>query len=143
MSVKANDPNNVAIIVGGIPIQGFGAGDFLDIDQGDDTFTDTTGADGETIRSKQAPKPMVTITINLMESSASNTYLSSLHELDRAQPNGAGIVPFLYKDGSGTSLFVSDKCWVSKPPKITKGKEGKERSWTLRAKTKTRLDGQM
>jgi hypothetical protein len=143
MNVKANDPNNVAIIVGGIAVGGFGTGDFLTIAQDEDTFTTTTGADGETIRSKQNPVPMVTITVTLMESSASNTFLSSLHELDRVQPNGAGIVPFLFKDGSGTSLFVSDKCWVQKPPDMVKGKEGKERAWTLRAQTKTRLDGQM
>jgi hypothetical protein len=141
--MKANDPNNVAIIVGGIPIQGFGTGDFLKISQKEDTFTSTTGADGETIRSKSNPKPIVEITLTLMESSASNTFLSSLHEIDRAQPNGAGVVPFLYKDGSGTSLFVSDQSWVAKPPDMTKGKEGKEREWKLEAVTKTRLDGQM
>lgn len=143
MSVKVNDPNNTQIIVGGVPIGGFGTGDFMTIDQAEDTFTDTTGADGETIRSKGAPDPMVTITLVLMESSASNTYLSGLHELDRKTPNGAGVVPFLYKDGGGTSLFAAEKCWVSKPPQIVKGKEGKERSWTLRAQTSVRLDGQM
>lgn len=142
-TVKVNDPNNVQIIVGGIPITGFGTGDFLQIDQPDDTFTDTQGADGEVIRSRNTPNPMVTITITLMESSAGNTVLSALHELDRIAGNGAGVVPFLYKDGTGTSLFAAEKSWVSKPPTIVKGKEGKERTWTLRAQTDIRLDGQM
>jgi hypothetical protein len=141
--VVVNDPNNVQIIVGGVPVEGFGTGDFLTIAQAEDTFTDTTGADGETIRSKSNPSPMVTITIVLMEGSLGNTFLSGLHEVDRQTPNGAGVVPFLYKDGSGTSIFASEKCWISKPPDMVKGKEGKERSWTLRAKTSVRLDGSM
>lgn len=141
--VKANDPNNVAVVMGGIPLGGWGTGDFLTIVQDEETFSDTTGADGETIRSKGNPKPMATITVTLMESSVSNAILSALSELDRLAPNGAGIVPFLYKDGSGTSIFASEKAWVSKPPDVVKGKEGKERAWTIRAKTGARHDGAM
>lgn len=142
-TVKVNDPNNVQILMGGIPITGFGTGDFLQIDQPDDTFTDTQGADGEVIRSKPTPNPMVTITITLMESAAGNSVLSALLELDRVASNGAGVVPFLYKDGSGTSLLAAEKAWVSKPPTVVKGKEGKERTWTIRAQVDLRLDGQM
>lgn len=141
--VKANDPNNVAIIFGGVPISGYGTGDFLTIEQDEDTFGDVTGADGETIRSKGNPHPMVTVTLTLMESSTSNSILSAMHQIDRLANNGAGVVPFLYKDGAGTSIFAAEKCWVSKPPSIIKGKEGKERAWTLRAKTGVRHDGQM
>lgn len=143
MTVKTNDPNNVAIIFGGVPITGFGTDDFIKITQKEATFVTTTGVDGESIRSKQNPKPICEITITLMESSASNTYLSAIHELDQAQTNGAGVLPFLYKDGSGTSLFVSDKAWVTKPPDMTKGKDAKMREWVLEAEKKTRLDGQM
>lgn len=140
---KVNDPTATVVTFGGVPLGGWGFGDFVTIEEaGEDAWTQQTGADGETIFTKSAPNPVLTVTVNLAESSASNSYLSIFYEEARKKKNGM-TAAFFYKDGSGTSVVSGSKAVIAKAPTIVKGKEGKERSWVFLVKQDIRHDGQM
>ena len=86
------------------------------------------GTDGEGTRSRSRNKSGK-IEIVLMQSSASNDYLSSLAIADEA--SNSGVVPALVKDGSGRSVYAAATTWVQKLPDSDLGKETKERTWIL------------
>lgn len=136
--MKIFDSNQVQISICGIPIDpaGGGAGgyaedEFLTIDYDNDAFTDMVGADGEVTRSKTNDK-RATITLKLMSSSAGNAALSSLHNLDRNTPNGAGVGALSIVDLGGLSLFAATECWIAKAPAASYGKGPTVREWKIR-----------
>lgn len=141
MSLKIYDANEVTISIAGIPIEsGFDDGEFLRIEQEADDFVDKVGTDGEVTRSKSNDR-RATVTILLMQSSASNALLSGLSNVDRLAGNGAGVGPFLCRDRQGTALFAGAECWISKPPNVAFGREASAREWTLRVASLERFDG--
>jgi len=137
---KIYDANEVSLIFGGIIIDsGFADGEFCRIEQEADDFTDLAGTDGEVTRSKTNDR-RVTITLTLMQTSEGNSKLSALNLLDRRMSGGAGVVPFLVKDRSGTALHAGS-CWVAKPPATVYGREATAREWKLRGILDERFDG--
>lgn len=135
------DPNEISIVVCGIPIEGgFAEGSFIEIAQETDDFTDVVGTDGDVTRSKTNDK-RATITLKLMSSSPANALLSALNNIDRRAGNGAGVGPLLIKDNQGTSLHTAEKSWIAKPPDVVYDKTATPREWKIRAASLERLDG--
>ncbi len=135
------DPNEVSIMVCGIPIEGgFADGTYVEIDQDSNDFDDIVGTDGDVTRSKTNDR-RGTVTITLMQSSEGNALLSALNNIDRKQSNGAGVGPLLIKDNQGTALYAGEKSWISKPPAAPFGKTAGPRAWTIRVADLERFDG--
>lgn len=130
MALSTYDPSQVAIVFAGIPITGFADGTFLNVEQNEDSFTLQVGTDGDGCRSKSNNRSG-RVTFTLGQWSACNDLLSALHNLDVNTPNGDGIGPLLIKDLSGTSMYIAEKAWITKPPAAGFGREAESREWII------------
>jgi hypothetical protein len=139
--IKVYDSNQVDVVFNGLTIDsGRADGTFVKIDWEADRFTDKAGADGETTRSKTNDK-RATITLTLMQSSASNAALSALAALDDVAPNGAGVGPVLIKDRSGLSLYSAPASWIARSPDAEFAAEAGTREWKIRVSGLQAFDG--
>lgn len=120
--------NLVQLIFKGVPITGFMDDSFLDVERNADSFALLVGADGEVARAAQADKSGK-ITFRLLQTSASNDFLSAALVVDEATNANQG--PVMVKDGSGRSVGASSEAWIVKPAKkvYAKGIEGRE--WVI------------
>jgi hypothetical protein len=122
------DFKKVLLLVGTSRIQGFADGEGFTFDLDEDLYTKTTGADGDTARSRRHGQS-ANLKINLMQTSPSNDILMALAVLDRV--NNAGVVPVTVKDLLGTTLIFAPYCWVKKTPPAAFGKEVASREWMI------------
>lgn len=129
--LRTYDPGSVFVSLAGIPISGWADGEFITIENDSDDFEDVVGTDGEVTRSKSNDN-RATVTIKLMQSSASNDLLSALRLLDKNSSNGAGVGPFMLRDGSGRSLEIAEKAWIAKGPNRSFDKTAGSREWKIR-----------
>lgn len=128
MATKTYDPNKVIVIFGGIPISGFADGTFINIVAAADRFTKKVGADGEVARAKTNDFTNE-VTLTLLQTSLSNTYLSTVANLDRL--SNAGALPLLITDTNGDTLESWGTAWVKKMPDSGFAKETGERAWAF------------
>ena len=127
--VRTYNSARVLVLVGGVPLQGFAEGTFVNIAPQADRVTSKSGADGEVSRSISSDKRH-TITVTLQQTSPSNDVLSGMALADEL--SGGGFpVPFLVQDLSGRTLFATDVAWVSRAPNITFGVESGDREWAF------------
>ncbi len=129
MALKQYDPSQVSIVFAGIPISGFADGDFVVIEANEDSFQLTMGTDGDGTRSK-SNNQSGRVTINTMQSSDVNALLSALHNVDVAS-QGDGVGALQVKDNSGTSLYVAQTAWITRPPSSTLGRTPQQRQWII------------
>jgi hypothetical protein len=129
--LKVYDPDQIRVNLAGLPLSGWADGEFVRIERESDAFDDVVGTDGEVTRSKTNDH-RATVTLRLMQSSDSNDLLSSLYNLDRNSPNGAGVGPLLIRDAGGRSLFVAEKAWIRRPPDVVFDRTATEREWVIR-----------
>jgi hypothetical protein len=135
------DPNEITLVVCGIPISGgFAEDTFIEVQQDSDDFEDVVGVDGDVTRSKTNDH-RATITVTLMQSSNDNLLLSAIANIDRRAGNGAGVGPALIKDNQGTTIFAGEKSWVAKQPDAAFGKKAGPRAWKIRVADLVRVDG--
>lgn len=138
---KIYDADQVTLVICNLPIDsGFADGEFCRIEQDSDDFTDVVGTDGEVTRSKTNDR-RATITILLMQTSVGNTILSTLNNLDRNLPGGAGVGVLFIRDRQGVAIYTASKCWIAKPPDVSFGREATSREWKIRVSDLKRLDG--
>ena len=128
MAFANYDVSQVAVIVGGVPMEGFADGTRVTVEFDEEQFTKVTGSDGLTTRSK-SNNYAGNVTITLQQSSRSNDVLSGLWNADRV--NNAGVVPILIKDNSGRTLWAAEHAWVQQMPSQEFGKESSDREWVL------------
>jgi structural protein KPP10_ORF10 len=134
------DADQVTVSINGIPISGYADGEFLSIEPEADNFSDVVGSDGEVARSKTNDR-RATVTLTLLQTSASNALLSALANLDKAAPGGLGVGALLVRDRQGTAIFSAAECWISKEPTRGFGREAGPREWTLRCANLIAFDG--
>lgn len=125
--MKTYDPKSVIVTFGGIPLEGFADGTFINIVP-NDAFTKAVGADGTVSRSKSVDSSLE-ITITLQQTSESNDYLSAIALADKLR--NAGALPLIIKDLEGTSTTFSEVAWVRKPPDSAYAKEIENREWVF------------
>lgn len=129
MDTKSYNFKQVSVSYGGRLLTGFAEGDAVTVEPDNDAWSLSTGADGESTRSKSNNRS-ATVTIRLMQGSDSNDVLSGFALADDA--SGAGALPLFVKDNSGRSLHASEKAWIQKLPTSTYGAESGEREWVIR-----------
>ena len=134
------DPKSVIMTLGAIPISGLADGTFVTVENNEDAFALQIGADGEGTRSR-TNNDSAKITLTLTQASASNDALSALHELDKAFPGGAGVVPFFLRDLLGTASFFAQSAWISKRPKAEFGIDAGTREWVIETDKLVPFDG--
>lgn len=130
MGMNTYDPAQVSIVAFGIPISGYADGTFVSVEQNEDSFSLSVGADGDACRAKTNNRSG-RITLTLLQSSLSNDLLTAQHALDILSPNGDGIGPFLMKDNSGRSLYAAEKAWIVKPATSAFGRDVESREWII------------
>lgn len=134
------DFDQVIFTLGPIIVDGFDEGEGFTVST-EPTFTKKVGADGKVTRSKKLDRT-ATIELKLMQSSAANDLLSALHELDRDNPNGAGVVPLLITDMSGRAVYKAAEAWIAAAPAdVSFGNEASARTWTIDCAELQRFDG--
>lgn len=138
--LRVYDPDQVLVIVAGIPLSGWADGEFVRVEYESDAFEDVCGTDGEVSRSKTNDF-RATVTVRLMQTSPSNALLSALHTADRNTPGGVGVGPFLLQDQSGSSLLAGEKCWIRKAPPSSWDRTPTEREWTIRVARLEQFEG--
>jgi hypothetical protein len=124
------DSNQVDLIIGAIPIKDGRAQTFVKVSKDEDTFGTAVGADGHVVRF-HTHNPLWTVEVSLVRSSEHNQQLSVLHALDDMSSGGAGMGVLMIKDGTGATLYASDRCWIKHPADGEFGKEVGECTWTF------------
>lgn len=140
MSVKTYDPSSVLVQWGAYTLSGFAADAAISVEHDEDDWSLVVGVDGEGTRSKTQNRS-ATVTISLMQSSASNALLSAARELDLNTPGGVGGQPLLIKDFSGTSLYAAETAWIQKAPTAELNREATTREWVFRTDNLVALHG--
>jgi hypothetical protein len=74
-----------------------------------------------------------------MQTSDSNSFLTTLHESDKK--NADGVKPLLIKDLRGGLVFQTDSAWVKKVASITRGKDLNNREWEFETDQGTLQEG--
>lgn len=127
--LKSYDPRRVQLIVGAKRIKGFMSGESISGEPMSDGSTSVAGMDGDVARAMNTD-PRWAFQVNLMMSSDSNAYLSTIYQADKAS-NGNGVVPFLLQDNNGDTIISGAQCWVLRPSNISFGNEITGRQWTI------------
>ncbi len=125
------DFDQVTIAIGPILAEGFQDGEGVTIEPGAEVFTDVVGTDGQVTRSKTLNRTG-TVTVKLMQSSATNDLFSSLLLTDQNAPNGAGVIPVYIRDRNGRSLHTAHQAWISAWPQVTYDRGATVREWVIR-----------
>lgn len=126
--VNTYDPKKVIVTFGGVPLSGFTDGTFVQIDPNTEGWTKSVGADGEVVRSFSNDNTH-TVQITLQQTSASNDYLSTIHNTDKM--TGNGVLPLTITDLNGTTLHFWAEAWISTDPSWGFGNDVTERQWTF------------
>lgn len=129
MAAKLYDAKQVQVIVGGVAMDGFVAGSFVEIAYNEEQYKLVVGADGQATRSR-TNNLSARITIHLLQTSGSNDVLNGFFIADGESPIGA-VLPLMVKDNSGRSLYVSESAWIVKPPDAAFDISPTDRSWII------------
>jgi len=124
-SIKTINIKKLNVIWGPVIMHGF-ADDIVTVEQPEDDVEVVTGADGEVTHNLLQARH-ARVTVNLKQSSLTNTELSAYRIADRL--SGAGIFPLTVQDGSGTTLFFAPAARIIKAPNIEYGKAVKDYQW--------------
>jgi len=123
-------PEEVTILLAGIPVSGFIQGSFISVDKDVKPFTSKRTADG-TVSRMYNNDQTYTINLTLYSGSDSNQLLTRLWQLDEITQRGK--FPLMIKDGSGSDLFFSTTTWIEGIPSLVKSNQYEPRAWTLRS----------
>lgn len=126
--MKTYDPKLIQTVVGGRALTGFAEDTKVTVVRNSDAWTQQIGIDGEGTRSKTNDKSGQ-ITIELMQSSEDNAYLSSLAIAD--EESNAGLVPTMIKDGLGASLHLAEQSYIKKMPDSAYASTAGGRVWVI------------
>lgn len=122
------DPKSIVLSIAGLVAHGFPDGTFLKIMRKSKTFESYSGTDGEVTRVKQHDRSG-SMTLSLAQSSSYNDMLSALALADENSNSGVGVVPFIGKDITGTTILFAGACWIVKPAEVEYGKSVAVREW--------------
>lgn len=130
--VATYDAGQVAIAFGPNLLSGTAEGSFVTASRNNPGFTVYEGADGEVARAANRSKTG-TVKVKLASTSKSNDVLSAIYLLDEASP-GAGVLPLMVKDGTGTSRAAARSAWIAKMPDLEKARTIGEVEWEFGCK---------
>lgn len=124
-------PNDISIIVAGVPVSGFGDGDFVSAEFASDAAMMKEGADGSPAISYKRGARGGTITITLLQTSMSNNYLSSLLFAQKSVGGASTTVPVVIRNAQGGQTVTMQRAAFQKEPTVTYGPEVSTVEWTM------------
>lgn len=107
---------------------GFMADSRVNVALGEDAISLAKGSDGEWCFEFSNDYSGI-ISLTLMQSSATNDFLSTQHNLQRLQ--GGGLLEVLVKDNNGRSIHYAPYARIQKMPDADYGPEINAREWPL------------
>lgn len=134
MSAELYDPSKVTLTLGTLLVEGYMEGTMISVSWLADANSLAMGAQG--VGAMVVSNNLsANTTINLQQTSASNTRLTAIFGINRA-----GLaVPLSLRDGSGATLLAAATVWVTKLPDTGYSSNGIEaRTWVI---TTDRMDG--
>ena len=130
------NPDQVAITVGGVLIQGYADGEFITIEQITPGVQEECGTDGEVAVSLSNDRRLK-IVIKLLQTSQSNPVLSQIYNNFINDPNGEFVVVQVEDTGGGTSAYGAES-WVVAMPNSSFDRTAKGREWEIHVANGTR-----
>ena len=127
---KLLDPDKQLIYFAGSRIQGFAEGEFVTAERITPAYSEVVGTDGEVARSHSLDARWKVV-IKLLQTSASNLFLSAILAADEATPNGSGVSTFSWTDLQGGSTLTSAQAWIVNWPAASGDRQAKAREWEL------------
>lgn len=122
------DPKKVLVSFGGVELGGFGEDSIINIEPTGGGITVVTGCHGDKVRAID-PDNGAKVTLTLLQSSASNDYLSAIHLRDKRV--GDGVLPLLIKDLSGRTTYFDSAAWINNLPTVKRGKSPNDNEWVI------------
>lgn len=121
--------SNTILLVNGVEITGYDEGDdVINLARRNPSSLDVVGADGEMTVSISADRSGE-VTFRLLQSSDSNTYLSTLV---LAAENGSFVPIFVqFKDNTGGDLGSGTQGYITKPADMTRGTNAQGNDWMI------------
>jgi Protein of unknown function (DUF3277) len=137
-SVAVADADQYVLLIAGVPISqgagqsGYDDGEWFSAKPMKPSFTTVEGADGSIMRSATNSR-LMECSLNLLQTSNSNPYLSGLLIADENTQGGAGIGSLVLKDLQGTTLLICSRAWIGQWAEMTFDRGGKGRKWPITA----------
>lgn len=128
--VKTYSASSIKIVLGAHIITGVAEETFVTIEPQSEGTTSESGAYGDVARALSLDKRH-DITITLQQTSASNSAMTALYQLDQAS-NGDGTFPVLITDLRGKVIFNGEG-WIPRMPSAEFAAALSEREWNLEA----------
>jgi len=128
MAPKIYDAAAVFAMMGGVLLQGFAEGEFLQYEQEDDSVKALQGPDGEVALTLRR-NTLGTLTATLMQTSESNAKLSAMLLL-QGQP-GYVFPSCKVVNVNGGETVNASKAWIMGPPSTSFGDEAGTREWKI------------
>jgi len=126
--MKTFSSSELVVVYGATQITGWADGQYIDVSYDDDIYKYTNGADGEVARVKTG-KLMATITLRLLQTSASNDALSGYLIADIAANAPQN---FLIKDLNGSTIMDGPQSSIVKFPDYGYAGENVNREWKIK-----------
>jgi hypothetical protein len=124
------DPKTVVVMFGENRVEGYADGTFVRGERNADAFSTKVGSDGGGARVRNRNRSG-TLTITLLQSSASNKVLSQIAEADELDNTGVGVKRLLVKTIVGESLFFAKEAWIRKRPAQEYATDLSNREWVF------------
>jgi hypothetical protein len=128
-TLKSFDPKKALLTIGGVPIDGYADGTYVNFSWPNNLWETKEGGTGEVDRIKIPTGFRADLEITLMQSADINSLLWALMEADF---NFNDPFPILFKDLLGPTTLECSKCYNTKPPAYTLEKgTPSNRVWTF------------
>ncbi len=137
LTPQTYDPRQIQITYGGVPLSGFSADDFVTIAADADAIGAAQGADGEVVLNR-GPTRLHTVSVRLMQTSSSLTYLAGEATIQAA---GAVAKPLVITDINTGSQTVFDLAWIKRIPDQNYGVEAGTREFQFGGVPVVRMQG--
>lgn len=112
------DPTQLEITWGVTSVTGLADGEAISIEYDNDLYAKRQGIDGGMGRTF-IPGNGAVGTFTLLQTSHMNDLFSAAFLLDSAISSVKILLPFMLRDGSGTTLAVASKSWLQKRPVLS------------------------
>jgi len=124
-------PNDVSVIVNGLPLEGFAEGTFVNVEYMSDAATMVEGADGSPAIAFKRGMRGATVTFTCLQTSLANNYLNALLQAQKFAASGATTVQVTIRNAQGGELHSMPRGVFSKEPAAGFAAEVGSREWTI------------
>lgn len=121
-------PSQVTVVWNGIPIDGFAPDTFVEVARNNPAFNLTIGSGGAGARAGSSDKSG-TVSVTLLQTSATNALLSAQAAID--EQTGDGVGKLAVTDLSGQDLHLAEQAWIQKRPDSAYGNTINNRVWVF------------